>query len=535
MSKKKLGQIKSIDSPNEATLTDGTKIISKNINLVDDFYTSVMSQLSGNRIAKSGKSVLEGFVGQGLAGLKAAVIDPERCVTAMKYLGGLVSDTQTYYDSKIAGDKDYCRYLLQKGLFPWQRKVLECLAKKICLICGRRAGKTYALAKIAVDHCINGTQKIENEGVISEKPVQVIIIGLTITKCADLYWQNVKDAAEESTLPIAHIDNGEYKLDFANGASIQLAGVSSKAEIEKIRGADFSTAIIDESQSVKGLRNLVINILGPILAGRNGVLLMAGTAPLSAATYWEEIITSDDFTHFTATMEDNLSIPDYSHALEKVLEENHWTEDNVTFQREYLAKIVYDYDLIVYGRRSYRNKDEDLSEFNHCVIGCDWGWTDASALEAVIYNAQGEMREVLTWNKSYADVSEIVERAKAMVDTIEKEYHIPRNNIKMVADSSNGNVNAELYNKGLTMLENAYKFDKLYQIKILRENLASGDLLLTEGSDFDNEADKIVWKEDSETGRVIYEIDDQTFHGNSSDALRYAVNTIVTDLGLYEA
>ena len=49
--------------------------------------------------------------------------------------------------------------------------------------------------------------------------------------------------------------------------------------------------VIDECQSQSSLLYLINSIIGPVVKGRNGIIMLAGTGPLSGGTYWEDCIT----------------------------------------------------------------------------------------------------------------------------------------------------------------------------------------------------------------------------------------------------
>ena len=159
----------------------------------------------------------------------------------------------------------------------------------------------------------------------SPKKREIIIMGLTLEKTAGLYWEQLKEAVKDSHIVTQKIDNGSYTITLSNGNYIQLWGNNSKAEREKLRGKDTYMFIIDEMQSQQGLYYLLTDIIGPILKGTGGELVCLGTAPIYAGTMWEKILSDPAYSHSHATMEDNPTIPDYQHALEQVLIDNHWS------------------------------------------------------------------------------------------------------------------------------------------------------------------------------------------------------------------
>lgn len=499
-------------------LEDGTKVFQPEEDIESLFYNALGEKFTNGGVTKT--SWLAGFIDTNLNSLKKAVADdPNTSLSALREIGKVATKTQAYFDKKKTVDTDFSRYLLRSNLFPYQQNVYDDINKRITMLWGRRAGKTHTAARLAYK------MALEKE----EKPREIIIMGLTLEKTAGLYWEELKKAAKDAHIPVQKTDAGSYTIILSNGNSIQLWGNNSKAEREKLRGKDTYAFIIDEMQSQQGLYYLLTDIISPIIRGRNGVIICLGTAPISAGTKWEEIINDPAWSHSSATMENNPTIPDFEHALQNVLEENHWTKDNITFRREYLGEIAYDTErMILPTRKYYKDLPKDFKP-THCVIGVDYGWQDFSSFAPIIFDDQYNMYLVKEWKQNKTASSEIVQKMKVLIGEIQKEYNIPVEDIKIVADSSHQQISQDIYNQGVTNITNAYKLDEQYQWSRLGEALAIGDLQILENGEFDKECDALVWKWNSEKGCVIYQVDDDTFHPDIADSVKYALNTIITE------
>ena len=450
--------------------------------------------------------------------------DTYNALSVIKEVGKIAKTTTDYFNKKKEGDVDFISFMLDKNLMPWQREVLRDLSKRIVSFAGRRAGKTYEIASHMIDHCLKGFDEVN--GV--KKYREAIYIGLTLEKAAAVIWDILISTIEKCKVPVKKRDNGLYRIEFSNGSAIQLLGNNSKADREKIRGFDSSMFVIDECQSQQGLLYLVNSIIGPIIKGRDGVLMLSGTAPLSAGTFWEDAINSGTYSVHHATMEDNITIPDHEHALQQVLEENHWTEDNITFRREYLGEIAYDTNLLVYPFRHYY---EDLPkvQWKCCYIGIDYGWTDSTAIAPILIDNDGNMYLVNAFKQSGMSSSSIIDKVKATVEFITKTYNVPSTYIRVIDDCNGGNITRDIYNAGVTQIQHAYKQGESYQISLVIEALDSGTLKIKKDDYFDDECNKMVWKWNQEKGAVIYELDDATYHGDICDAVKYAVATYYSD------
>ena len=501
---------------NNAVYVNGNLVRNRpDYDAVDDLYLGISEYMSTGKI--TGGSHLSHILEKTLKTAEANITkDSNMALETVKKFQVLANQSNNYFQAKQAGDKDYTEYLLHKNLMPWQRDVFKDLAKRIVLIAGRRAGKSYEVASQMIAHCLEGYD--EFNGV--KKYRQAIYIGLTIEKAAAVIWDILKSTIEKVHAPVKKIDNGSYTITFANGASIKLWGNNSKSDREKLRGLDASMFVIDECQSQQALLYLVNSIIGPIVKGRNGLLMLAGTGPLSAGTYWEDAITDGTWSVHKATMKDNITIPDYEHALEEVLKDNHWTEDNITFQREYLGLVVHDKNRMPFGVRKYY--EDEPKNIVQCFIGLDFGFKDATALIPLLVDNQGQCYVYLETKERQMKATDIVAAAKAKTTMIQSKFSLPIENIKVVCDTNEPSIAADIYNQGVTNIENAYKNDKDYTLRLMKDALASGDILIMKGGSIDDECERTVWKWDSEKEECIYEIDDAVFHPDSLDALRYA-------------
>lgn len=496
----------------------GCKLFMPSTDLDEVMYSSYAKKLEYGTTNKG--TWLETFIDTNLDKLKQNLAkDPTTALSAMREMGKVVKDTQDFYNRRKATDTDFSRYLLRDKLFPYQQAVYDDISKKKTMLWGRRAGKTHTACRLALKAAL------ETE----EKPREIIIMGLTLEKTAGLYWEQLKNACLDAHINTSRIDNGSYTIILSNGNSIQLWGNNSKAEREKLRGKDTYMFIIDEMQSQQGLYYLLTDIVGPIVKGRGGEIVCLGTAPISAGTKWEEILNDDNWAHSSATMEDNPTIPNHEHALEEVLNENHWTRDNITFRREYLGEIAYDTERMILASRKYYKEIPKTFKPVCCYVGVDYGWSDFSSFAPILIDAQGQGYLAYQWKQNKTSSQVLVDKMKALVETIHTKWNIPNEDIHVVADSSHQQISQDIYNMGVTNIQNAYKLEENYQWARLGESLSTGELLIEEGSDFDKECDALVWQWNSEKGCVIYKIDEDVFHPDIADSAKYAWNTYLTD------
>ena len=510
-------------APN-GSIQGANNILYQDFDAVDCLYNSLAEYFTTGKV--SGSSHLGKIIQKDFDIIEKGLKNNNPDLRHLKDLIEITGKVQEYRDNKKATDKDFIEYLLRKNLFDWQKKVFDDYSKKIDLICGRRSGKSYTIVDLMLKHCNEGYDNIEVDGRIVKKPRSAVYIGLTLQKAANNVWQLLKDEIQRCKIPTLKIDNSAYRIDFANGAFIELAGNSTKAEREKIRGKDSSMFIIDEAQSHQGLGYLITSIIQPIVKGRNGVMVLSGTGPITAGGVWEQVINDNTWSKHTATMEDNPTIP--ANALRDVLVENGWDENNITYRREYLGEIVYDSQRLIIPNRSYYSIDDIKNRtFDCCIIGGDYGYSDYNAFIPMIRDSLSKKWYVIDGvRKNHLSSNEIVNEFLNLSNKIETEWKIPKNNQYAVMDSSHQQISRDIYNRGFFNISNAEKIGEVQMFQDLSTDCSLGNVLIVKGSEVDNACNIASWQFDEERQAVIYSVDDKFNHENKisdiMDALKYA-------------
>lgn len=490
-----------------AEFSDGTKILDYSNDLIDLYYRATYDSL----LKRKTDNYLQPFIEKSISAMMGKDRD-ELGIKSLDKLDSLVKETTSYFQSKADTDVDFIEYKITRGLFPWQKEPAVMDSKKNTLLCSRRAGKSYLLAAIAIIHCARGYDVVNG----FKKKRSVLMLGLTSGRAKDVFWNNLLHFLEISGLH-AKVDAGDLSIHFTNGAELFVRGNNSKADREKMRGADYSLIIIDECQSQNALAYLMTDILGPIIRGRDSIVFLAGTGSITNKGYWKDVTTGtlcSEWRHFTATMRDNPTLP--SNAEEEVLRENGWDRNNITFRREYLAENVTDTTRLVYP---IYHKYEVLPRIDYIAIGIDYGWNDKNAIVPLGVGGKKiyELPGTTSFNKTAAD--EVVLIVKNLYEKLIKDYQIVDGNIICIADNNDQTLSASI--QKYCRIQNAYKPDRLQQIFDMRGALERGDLLVS--SDvltYDMEA--YIWEYDEESKTVIYETDDSFFHSDVLAATRYS-------------
>lgn len=519
MAKKKIV----VDQEQGKVYLNGTAIRDRvDYDAVEDYYLNVLEYFANGKT--NGTSHLSNIMQKTF---KSAEINIDKSSTmalqTAKLYNELLKDTQSYFDSKKAVDADFAEYQLRKVLFPWQKQVFDDENKRKLLICSRRTGKTYFEAVYMIAHCQKTKDQIVVNNRIVEKKRSAIYVGMTIEKAATNIWQILKDVIASCHLTGVHFDNGKYKITFSNGNFIQLAGNSNKQEREKIRGSEWSLAIVDEVQSAQAMYYLMSSILEPIISARHGEIVLSGTGPLIKG-YWSDMIEhceDNGWSLYHKSIYDNPSIENPDAVLEEVKKANGWDDSNVTYRREYKAEICWDDNLLIYPKVVYyENIPKDFAPVK-CYIGVDVGFADRSAIEAVLFDDYGEGYLVSEWCEAKCDSTTIFNKIKGIEDYIKNVYKV--NDIHIVCDTNEQNMTQDWYNKGMINLELAIKYHLEYSYAVLNEYFSSGRLKIKQGGPADEDHEKTSYKWDAETQQIIFEEDTKNWHEDATAALRYAV------------
>lgn len=515
MSKRKLLKDDIVDvQPDVVTFKDGTIMKSaKNDNLLDLYHKAVRDVLLGD-VDKT--NPLYAYVKKSFTNMTNK-IENENGARSLEKIKDLVTDTQEYLSKGKEDNYDFIEYKISRTFFPWQQNVLKTLQKRNTMLCGRRSGKSYSEAGLAVLHCTKGYDNING----FNKQRSVLVMGLTINKTKDVFWENLIKYADISGMTYK-ADNASLRITFENGAFIQLVGNNSKTDREKLRGQDYSFIIIDEAQSQQALKYLMVDILGPIIKGRDSTTILSGTGSITAKGYWKDITDGEQaatWNHYTATMKDNPTVPE--DALETVLRDNSWTEDDITFRREYLAENIIDTTRIVYPVYHKYDIVPQNEYITKLAIGVDYGVNDYNALVALGLSSNGKIYELETKKFNKSDVSTIVNELTTMQTSLMEKYKIDKRNCIAVADTSDQSISNELWRKKINIF-NAYKVDRIQQIFDIREALKRADILV-KSTEITEEMGCYIWKYDEETHSVIYETDDDFYHADALAAFRYSV------------
>ena len=433
---------------------------------------------------------------------------------------------------------DFIKYKIREGCFKEQREILDDLSlkvyKKICEMCGRRSGKTEGNARI-----------ITSIATIPNSPI--FYIGLTFESAINQMFDLVVDCANKCGLEIISSSRNDGTIEFENGSIVHFKGNNTLHDQEKLRGYKARLVIVDEAQSQRNLKNLIDDIIEPLLTDyEDSVLLLSGTPPRIPKTYFESAWNSKGYKKYHWDMRSNPFIPNAQDAIKKICESKGLTEDSPLIQREYLGQIVYDKEAQIFNacQTFIGTKNENPRIFgipndfvaDRIYIGNDYGWSDFNGIIGVACNTslrKGYVFYVHKFNK--ATVSDIVQSNK---DCIEEGTKILMKNpsadlkaIEIYGDTSDNTIMAEMSRNYGLPCHKAFKYDKDLAIEQLAECMRKGEIMIPNDSDLTEECEMTLHPRDEEDN-ILPGIDDLNYHPDLIMALLYASRRIFFDWGI---
>lgn len=243
----------------------------------------------------------------------------------------------------------------------------------------RRSGKTYTLLILAFEACLRKPRSIVKFVAPTRLQVQTIIRPII---------QQITEDCPKDLIP--EFKTQDFIYYFPNGSELQLAG-SESGNAEKLRGGNSDIAIIDETQDVSGLENVIQSILLPTTLTTKGKILMAGTPPKETdhefVGYIEEAELKGSLIR--RTIYDNPRITPSD--IEDQLSQYKLREKDERFRREFLCEIIKDSSISVIPEFNADLETEIVKEwplppFYDAYVSMDLGAIDLTGILFAYYD-----------------------------------------------------------------------------------------------------------------------------------------------------
>lgn len=309
----------------------------------------------------------------------------------------------------------------------------------------------------------------------------------------ELFWPKIRGLISAHKLPWS-LNETELRVTTPKGGVLLVKGAEGgdpEEEREKLRGLKLRRALCDEPHTYADtLRKLLRDVIEPGLGDLRGDCIVNGTPGIVCSGAWHEISTGilppgdrrpatalQKWARWHWDLRRNPFFPDAESYLQDVLRENGWTEEDPTFQREYLGRWVVDVTAQVYRYVFARNHVTIVPGYEReswvHSIGVDFGVVDECAWTVLASPPHG--------NEIYAIHSEaragwLPEQAAEFTHRLVTEYKPHR----LVGDAGGlGKPYVEEYNRrfntGMSM-DAAQKVEKRAHIELMNGDLAVGRL-----------------------------------------------------------
>lgn len=272
-------------------------------------------------------------------------------------------------------------------------------------------------------------------------------VGPTITKAKDLIRPKLEEY--EKTHGVRFTPKDGDKFITPRGAIIQLFGLGSIPDAEKLRGGSYPFAVFDEcgipNQEI--LKKAVLEFCQPAtndwyMRGGRGIILSGTPGPIPEGFFFEASQGEYSASVHRATIYDNPFFDGRAKAvLEKTLHQNKWTESTPQYRREHLGEWCLDSEGLCYALWDGSFHDHTTLPPGYTVLAIDLGFNDAAAFVVVrfvpyVWEVEGRRFETMrayvleAYEQEGLTYGKIANIARAMA----KRWRV----IDMVGDSGGG-------------------------------------------------------------------------------------------------
>jgi hypothetical protein len=447
------------------------------------------------------------------------------------FQGDILDQIDASLNRSLREDSDFFAYRIARMGSDIQQRILASKKRLILLMAGRRAGKTAGIRLMFADK-------------LGTKPgARCLYVAKKMGVGMEQVFEPLVKLLDGLGYPVETIDRVTGDFTLANGSMFSVRSNHSKDVREALRGGFYDLAVVDECQSQPQLKYLRESILDPMLEDTRGTLVMAGTGPRAAGTYWEDLwlnAPDEQTLKLNWNISQNPFIDHYEDRLAEIRAEKKLDENSSLYQREYLGKPVYDIDALVY-RLNPPNyfTDADLASWIQSqpaadiafTAGLDYGFSDSDAI-GIICHSTHKPERFLVWEykQNHQGIEACAQALRAGLDYLATSpifKDLPSRSLYFFADSGGGGkkISYEIATHYQLPVMDAYKVDKIAAIELLQQEIRQGSFRVRKGGEFDQEAVRIVFERD-DNDRIIKVIDDSTYHPDLGDAILYAMRPI---------
>ena len=390
----------------------------------------------------------------------------------------------------------------KRHLFPEQLAFIDDPSRRKAALCSRRAGKSFAVSRYLLQ------ESLDNPGTMS------VYIARTREAAKRILWNMLKEADRQYRLGMK-FNNSTLISTLPNGSEILFTGANDASDVDKLRGAAFSLAVLDEAAFFNiDLRELVREVLSPALLDVDGTLAMISTPNNQCAGLFYDITELEKYGYSTHrwTIKENPHMRSAMVAIARDIKNGVLNPTEAAYKREYEGLWMKDDRSIVY-KFTDKNYYDQLPEnvFWEYVLGIDLGYHDDTAF---VVGAFSEDVEELYVVAEFKKKNMLTSDVEDMIRDFQKDYNFTR--IVMDTGGGSSKMLMETFKQrtGLPIHAAKKTGDKLGLIKMLNADLARGLIRIREETELVKEWSKLQYN-------LAGTAEDRRFDNHLSDAMLY--------------
>ncbi len=363
-----------------------------------------------------------------------------------------------------------------EGMTARQKRVAFSRAQFVACHPGRRAGKSWAIPRMAVWAC-------------TRAPGGDIVLGAeTLKKAKALYWWPLMELVKGRPGWSYHAQEGWIRSPW--GPVIRLWGLKDNGAVALLRGFSILEAHFDEVASyAQRLHMLVNDVIEPMLGEwrhypGGGRCFLWGTPSYTRQGAWFEICDGDEQGEWEVhhwDVRDNEHYPDPVGYLANVRKRHKWDETNATYRREYLGLFVDDSERLCFRYSSDVLVDRLPDTFDpklwQFTLAVDFGLRHETAW-CLLGNDPRERAPITYMVKTHAAAGLLLDDASAITAEWVRKFNV----VQLIGDAHGlGAPYVEAWNRlklAPIVMKPAEKKDKRGWIDIFNDALSTQELLV---------------------------------------------------------
>lgn len=388
--------------------------------------------------------------------------------------------------------------------FPKQAEAIKDLSRFQVWNASRRSGKTQGAARRIV--------KTLN----THHNARGIYFALTAMSAKEIIWDELINLCDSLHINIKPNIAERTILFKDTNSKVKIAGAdASEREMKKVLGQKLIFVFVDEAGSFTiDMPKFIYQMIRPTLIDLRGDLILLGTCETIPNTFFQKCIDGIEKgwkLHKWTAYDNPYMAVQWKEEIDLILSENPKAADAAWFRTHYMNEWIKDDDMMV-----IMIKDHTIVEHlpvwkqKNYILGVDLGYNDATAFSVLSYSWSDKKAIVEYANKDKAmDITDTANEIKRLMTRFPF--------VKMIVDGANKQAVEEMKRRHGLPLESAEKTDKAMFLRMMRDDVIMGNLLLYRYGThlLKQEWDSLVWKDsdkDVEDGRCENHISDATLY-----------------------